>query len=281
MSLRGRLTLAATAAVGIAVVVSSVGAYFIVREQLRGEVDDNLRGRAVAMQRFSARFFPQPAAEPPSSATLGGPAGYAQFVTATGAVSRPRGADVAIPVAQRTRDVASGSAKAFFTSATIGGTHVRIYTAPLEPGVALQIVRPLDEVDHVLGRLGWILLAAGLGGITVAAGLGALVSRTALAPVKRLTETTEAVSRTLDLSQRIDSAGQDEVGRLAASFNRMLGALEGSVGAQRQLVADASHSCAPRSPACVSISRRSCAATRYPLRTASALATTSLSSSAR
>ena len=67
------------------------------------------------------------------------------------------------------------------------------------------------------------------------------MSRTALAPVRRLTETTEAVSSTLDLSQRIETTGTDEVGRLAASFNRMLEALEGSVGAQRQLVADASH----------------------------------------
>ncbi len=241
MSLRGRLTLAATAAVGIAVAVSSAGAYFVVRDQLRGAVDDSLRGRAKAMQRFSARLLPQTIPVPPPSATLGGPAGYAQFVTVGGAVSRPTGADVAIPVGQRTRDVASGSEKAFFTSATIDGTHIRVFTAPLGSGVALQIVRPLDEVDHVLGRLRWILLAVGLSAIGVAAGLGALVSRTVLAPVKRLTETTEAVSRTLDLSQRIGSTGQDEVGRLAASFNRMLGALEGSVGAQRQLVADASH----------------------------------------
>ena len=35
--------------------------------------------------------------------------------------------------------------------------------------------------------------------------------------------------------------GEDELGRLASSFNRMLGALEASSHAQRQLVADASH----------------------------------------
>ena len=40
---------------------------------------------------------------------------------------------------------------------------------------------------------------------------------------------------------RLDAEGHDEVARLGAAFNRMLSALERSVGAQRQLVADASH----------------------------------------
>jgi two-component system sensor histidine kinase MprB len=49
------------------------------------------------------------------------------------------------------------------------------------------------------------------------------------------------VTETGDLSERIDATGEDELSRLAGSFNRMLGALEESTKAQRQLVADASH----------------------------------------
>ena len=60
-------------------------------------------------------------------------------------------------------------------------------------------------------------------------------------PVRELTETVERVSETQDLSERIEVAGNDELSRLAASFNGMLGALEESTRAQRQLVADASH----------------------------------------
>ena len=59
--------------------------------------------------------------------------------------------------------------------------------------------------------------------------------------MRRLTATTEAVTETRDLSQRIEPTGTDELGRLATSFNTMLGALEESSRAQRQLVADASH----------------------------------------
>src|SRR5207249_2481787 len=84
-----------------------------------------------------------------------------------------------------------------------------------------------------------ILIAAG--GIGVAGGLGLAVSQAALRPVRRLTETTEHVTETGDLSQRIEAGGQDELGRLATSFNTMLAALEESSRAQRQLVADASH----------------------------------------
>ncbi len=67
-------------------------------------------------------------------------------------------------------------------------------------------------------------------------------------PLKHLTQTTEHVALTRDLSGRIDPAGEDEIGRLASSFNAMLDALErsmtaldASVDSQRQLVADASH----------------------------------------
>jgi len=87
-----------------------------------------------------------------------------------------------------------------------------------------------------------------VGGILLAALLGRLVAGAAVAPVRRLTQATEHVTRTHDLSQRIQSAGVDEIGRLAESFNVMLdtlqssmSALDASVHAQRQLVADASH----------------------------------------
>jgi two-component system sensor histidine kinase MprB len=78
-------------------------------------------------------------------------------------------------------------------------------------------------------------------GVALAAALGLAVSRAALAPVRRLTEATETVAETGDLSERIDAQGRDELSRLAGSFNTMLGALEESTRAQRQLVADASH----------------------------------------
>jgi two-component system sensor histidine kinase MprB len=103
------------------------------------------------------------------------------------------------------------------------------------------VARPLTEVDESLRRIGLVLLLIAAGGIVLAAGLGLVVARAALSPVRRLTETVEHVSETQDLSERIDVSGSDELSRLATSFNSMLGALEESTRAQRQLVADASH----------------------------------------
>ena len=106
---------------------------------------------------------------------------------------------------------------------------------------AVQASRSLTEVDHSLGRIKNLLILIAGGGIAIAAALGLAVARTALAPVRRLTAATENVTETGDLSDRIEVSGRDELSRLAGSFNAMLGALEESSRAQRQLVADASH----------------------------------------
>jgi len=244
MTLRARMTIAAAAAVAVAVVLASAATYVLVRSQLRGEVDDALRGRARAAANFDFRFARlQPFPNLPGAPTerLGGAGGYLQIVDASGHVARPASTSVDLPVTQATKDVASGKRDSFFTDARVGGTHVRILTSALRSGTAIQVVRPLDEVDRSLDRLRWILIAVGAVGVTFAALLGAVVTRTVLAPIRRLTRATEDVSQTLDLSHRIATDSSDEIGRLATSFNRMLEALEQSVGAQRQLVADASH----------------------------------------
>jgi two-component system, OmpR family, sensor histidine kinase MprB len=239
MTFRARLTLVAAVAVAIAVAVASVVIYAGVRSELRGRVDEYLDGRAnqtTAIQSRPGAIFPQ-IAEP----VLGGPGGYYQVVTADGRTLRGPGEDVALPVDERTLAVASGTRKGFFDDAHVAGTHLRILTVPLAQNAAVQIARPLTEVDDALERIRTILVLVALGGIGLAAALGLVVSRTALAPVRRLTEATEKVTATRDLSRRMDAEGRDELSRLAASFNTMLSSLEESVRAQRRFVADASH----------------------------------------
>ena len=66
-------------------------------------------------------------------------------------------------------------------------------------------------------------------------------ARGALGPIARLTEAAEHVAETQELEARIDVDRDDEVGRLAASFNAMLAALEESREQQHRLVYDAGH----------------------------------------
>jgi two-component system sensor histidine kinase MprB len=137
--------------------------------------------------------------------------------------------------------VADGRSDGFFSDADVSGIHLRVITVPYTQGFAVQIARPLTEVDHSLGRIRTYLLVIAAIGIALAAALGLAVARTALAPVRRLTGATEKVTATGDLSERIEASGTDELSRLAGSFNTMLSALEESTRAQQQLVGDASH----------------------------------------
>ncbi len=172
---------------------------------------------------------------------LGGATGYVQLFQSNGEVLRSETKGSLLPVTAATRAVAAGRRGAFFSDATVGGTRVRILTERAPEGGVWQVALPLTDVNSTLTHLKLVLALVCLGGIALAAALGLLVSRTALIPVRRLTGAAERVARTQDLGHRIEAGEEDELGRLAQSFNTMLAALERSRVAQRQLVSDASH----------------------------------------
>jgi two-component system sensor histidine kinase MprB len=147
----------------------------------------------------------------------------------------------ALPVTAKALQVAAGKQDAYYTNVTVQGYHLRELVAPVQGGGAVIAAQLFDQTSHALNRIRfWILLVGGIG-IVLAAALAAFVATAALRPVRRLTAAAENVAATGDLTERVAVAGGDELGRLAVRFNAMLAALEGSVGAQRRLVADASH----------------------------------------
>jgi two-component system OmpR family sensor kinase len=98
-----------------------------------------------------------------------------------------------------------------------------------------RVVRTLASV---LRAIGW----ASAIGIGFAALLGFAIVRRSLRPLARITRQVDAVEATGDLSGRVAmvDAG-DEVGRLAAAFDRMLARLQLAFGSQQRLVADVAH----------------------------------------
>jgi signal transduction histidine kinase len=71
---------------------------------------------------------------------------------------------------------------------------------------------------------------------------GALLAGRALSPVATLTERAGFIARSRDFSERVPVGNkQDELGRLAATFNEMLAALERAYRAEKRFVSDASH----------------------------------------
>jgi two-component system, OmpR family, sensor histidine kinase MprB len=238
LSFRARLALVAASAVALAVVVASFVIYFVVRNQLVATLDGSLTTTAAQLATTPIHDFDHFAA--PQSA-LGGAPGYPQLVGANGRIFLAQGETVSLPINEHVIQVARTGQGSFFMNTRVSDTHLRMFTFPYGPGLAVQIVRPLTEVDHSLGRIKNLLILIAGSGIAIAAALGLVVSRAALAPVRRLTTATENVAETGDLSERIPVSGRDELSRLAGSFNTMLGALQESSRAQRQLVADASH----------------------------------------
>jgi two-component system sensor histidine kinase MprB len=108
---------------------------------------------------------------------------------------------------------------------------------------ALAVALPMTEVDHALSSQLLLLLVIAAGGIALAALLAILVARTALAPIARFTRQTETIAANPERleHERLEVSGDDELARLGRTFNTTLDALERSVQAQRNLVADASH----------------------------------------
>jgi two-component system sensor histidine kinase MprB len=240
--------MAAGTAVGIAVVLAAIVCYFVVRDQLRGQVDSALRAQATAVQQRPDIHSLLPSI--PASA--GGPAPYAQALLADGTVLPIEGT-LTLPVNSNELAVADGNAGRYMTDVHVGGSHLREITFQI-PGafngqtVAVQLARPLNSVDNVLSKLRLILLLVILGGIALAAALGRLAARRVLAPLAEVADTAQHISETEDLTSRIQVRSEDEVGQLATRFNAMLerlefsrDALDESARAQRQLVADASH----------------------------------------
>lgn len=122
---------------------------------------------------------------------------------------------------------------------------VRLFSEPImfegQQMAIVQAAQVLNDVERVLGQLLFALaLAVPLMTIFAATGSYLLVTRT-LRPIDRMTHTARAISSG-DLSARLNlSKTDDEVGRLAATFDDMLDRLEASFERERRFLADASH----------------------------------------
>ena len=136
-----------------------------------------------------------------------------------------------IPVSSDDRSLATTGGSEQFADVNSQGTDLRVLTQPLAEGGAIQVARSLEDTNHTLNTLIIILAAVSAGGIALAAALGPVVARTALAPAGAVPPPAEEVARTHDLTHRIEVRGNDELGRLAASFNEMMAGLERSGGA--------------------------------------------------
>jgi heavy metal sensor kinase len=138
----------------------------------------------------------------------------------------------------------------FTTIETAGGEGLRLLAVPIHLGIpglplssqpgALIIGRSTRQIEQAMHGLVRTLVIADPLALAVAAGGGIFLAGRALKPVEKIAQTAQEIGET-DLSRRIAVNTKDELGRLAATLNAMIGRLEKAFQRQKQFTSDASH----------------------------------------
>lgn len=242
-SLASRVTVLTALAVGIVVAALSTGLYFTLRMQLNANLDDSLYQRAELAARTSA--LQQLTGADIPAAALGAADIRIAFVYADAKVYVPDRTSgrlflpLADPASPEVR-VADRRGPSSIRTLTLDHERYRVVAVPTTmAGQSLVLAQSLAPQERVLHRLGIVMLLTGLLGVVIAAFAGWGVAVNGLRPVRRLTQSVEEVSPR-DLAP-LPVEGDDEIARLARSFNQLLAALAASQERQRQLIADAGH----------------------------------------
>jgi two-component system OmpR family sensor kinase len=258
VSLRLRLALGFAGLFLVALALLGVALYIILRGALVDEIDKALRDRAMQVERavnirgnddlseerLSSDIFVLTSTSPTQELTAPGihlrvlALDQQMIITSSGAATRfPIDPD-AFDRATRGRTVAH--------TTSVDGTRIRVLYWPLRIGddvrAVIQLGESLDTTERTLAEIRTTLIIGGV--ITLAAGLlgGWWLTRQSLRPVQRLTDTVAGIAETGEFSRRVpEPTVQDEIGRLALTFNDLLDRLQLLLDRQRALVADTSH----------------------------------------
>ncbi len=245
----------------VAVLLAFSGAvYATLDRSLSGQIDGSLVERAdqvnVAVKRELSRPHPHRRRHvniPPPD-TFASADTFVQVASLDGEVLRNPfdSSDTVLPRSESAL-AAVRSGRDAYETVRVNGERVRLYSSPLvvdgQVAGVVQVGRSLGFADRALSQL---RLLAGLG-LLIALSLAvlgvSLMAGATLRPLDRLIRTAESIGSSRDLSRRVEPPGSDdEVGRLAVTFNRMLSRLQSSdaqlreaLESQRRFVADASH----------------------------------------
>jgi two-component system, OmpR family, sensor histidine kinase MprB len=253
VSFRSRISILVGLAVGIAVALASLVSYIAVSRQLEGQVTSNLQDAVALLS----------GGRPPLHLIQTSPGNYyvptnelaafdqetgdfLQVITQNsfenGLLENKRVFPISAGAEQALKESPSNPVPIYETITATNGENYRVVSeVSAIQGLVVQIGYPMTNVDNTLAFLRLALTLVALGGVALAAGLGWAVGRASIRPVEDLTVAVEHITATQDLSSTIDEEGNDELARLARSFNAMLAALAASKDQQAQLVSDAGH----------------------------------------
>ncbi len=236
-SIKFRLTVWYLVVIAVLLVVFGTVAYYLLSKNLYRNLDESLKARVLELQgsiKFEGEriIFDQNIAE------------LVLVYNADGALVQRLGPNVEFETIGDTVRKALFGISSFVSAETAEGPYVRLYAAPLNVDsgtrVAIVVGRVPNDILSMLAAFRMVILNSSVF-LLFLAGVGAwfMAGRT-LKPVERIADIARGIGES-DLSRRIDVETDDELGRLAATLNGMIGRLEEAFLKQRRFVADASH----------------------------------------
>jgi two-component system, OmpR family, sensor histidine kinase MprB len=246
VTLRGRVAIIVAVTVAVPLVLVSLGLQIVSGATLVAAIDEDLERIATELVRDRGGMLSQPSMR---RGRFGGASGIVQLVAADGRSSAQLGTvdarlnpdGIELPVDPQVLAVARGELDAFVRTVEVEEQPMRILTTRIAPALAVQVARPMDEVDEFITALRRRTLIGTLLAVSLASMAAWWIAGRTIRPVSELIHQLEAVRRTSDLSRRVEVRGEDEIARVALAFNAMLARLEDARRAQQQLTADASH----------------------------------------
>lgn len=248
LPIRWRLTIWYAGLLGAALAVFGAGLYVALRLRLHDTFDDQLRAQAaltLATIRVEAgRPVLDPGADVPEQDEF-----VYRLIAADGDVIADSGPPLGTrPLGSEVLE-AAWRGETRLTSFRFDDDTIRVVTAPVRSGAAvagvLQVGLSRDDTDDVLRE---VLVALGIAApvaLLAACGGGYLLARRALAPVIQITDLAARIGgaeRGLELHARLGlRLPDDELGRLAATFDAMLARIETAFERQRQFTGAAAH----------------------------------------
>jgi heavy metal sensor kinase len=150
-----------------------------------------------------------------------------------------------LPLSPNAMNRAAAGLETFETLEGLGPYPVRVLTQPVrEAGRVTSLIQVGMSLESIAGtRRRFVLVMATVLPLALlfAGGGGWILARRALRPVDRMTEAARRISAE-HLDERLETTGaDDELERLAATLNDMLGRLDTAFRQIRQFSADASH----------------------------------------
>jgi len=227
VTLRTRLALAALSASALAVVGVALLGVLEARQELRSQVDASLRreaARIASSDLVVTGTIPREADGTPDldeALRLGGGTSPFQVIDSTGAVKVVSPFVQALDVEPDDIAVAKGQRDTWLRDRTIKDGHFRIVTVAADNGLAVQVVRPLDDVDRTVRAVTIGSSVIVLFGVSLAGLLGLMVARRALRPVAELSEAAHRVAAEQDPGLAVPETGGAELAGLGSSINTM------------------------------------------------------------